>query len=80
MYDLWAKNMKTGECFRVTRDKTKPIYICEDGTTKFEFEDIATYKFYPCCPKDAPKYEIPEQNFEQTTIFDFIGGQDEGSN
>ena len=77
MYDLWAKDMKTGECFRVTRDKSKPIYIREDGTTQFDLKDIATYKFYPCCPKDAPKNKTPEGGFEQTTIFDFLKGENE---
>ena len=77
MYDLWCENIKTGECFRVTRDESKPVYLREDGSTAFPLEEIMNFKFYPCCPKEAPKMETPETG-EQMNIFDFIGGLENG--
>lgn len=72
MIDLWAQNVKTKECFRVTRDESRPIYIDENGNTIIDLNNVTNYRFYPCCPKDSPKNEV-KGDFTQMEIYDFIG-------
>jgi hypothetical protein len=76
MFDLWVENQITKECFRVTRDETKPIYYDEDGNVvnNFDLSDISKYRFYPCCPKEAPKNNNIIETGEQLNIFDFMKG------
>ena len=79
MRDEWVKDLKTGECWRLDHDPTKPVHLSELRGIIFR-DGLATmsrYKFFPMCPKDAPKNEgIPETG-EQMTIFDFIGEPEE---
>ena len=76
MFDLWVEDQITKECFRVTRDKTKPIYYDEDGNTvnNFDLSDISRYKFFPCCPREAPKNDNIIETGEQLSIFDYMKG------
>ena len=71
--EVWCEDVKTKECWKLTRDKTKPVYYNEDGTTEINLSDISRYRFYPVCPKDAPVNEVVEENPHQMTIFDFLG-------
>ena len=36
-----------------------------------QLENIGDIRFYPCCPKEAPTTGVPEQDFEQMSIFDY---------
>ena len=74
MFDLWVENQKTKECFRVTRDESKPIYYDEDGNVvnNFDLAEISNYRFFPCCPREAPKNDNIIETGEQLTIFDYI--------
>lgn len=62
MFDMWVQNIKTKECKRVMQ---------EEGAEMCRLEDIADLRFFPCCPKDAPKLEIPEGEFQQLTLMDY---------
>lgn len=73
MFDLWVQEVKTGKCWRVDNDSSKPVYMDESGQTVFELADVSKYKFFPCCPKEAPRFETKE-DFEQMNIFDFLEG------
>lgn len=66
--ELWVEDLKTKECRKISQ---------EEGTRLCQLGDIWRYKFYPVCPKDAPTMNLPEQDFKQMNIFDFIGGGEE---
>lgn len=53
-------------------DPTKEVYIGEDHIIHYK-EEIWKYQFYPMCPKEAPKMEVPECG-RQMTLEDFING------
>ena len=61
MFDMWVQDLKTNKCWRVTQEEGREL--CN--------KDVARYKFYPVCPKDAPTMEIPEVDFQQMNIFDY---------
>lgn len=63
MYDLWVEDKKTKKCWRVSDEEARKL--CEG--------DIWRYKFYPVCPKEAPTMDIPEENYEQMSIWDYGG-------
>ena len=62
MFDMWVMNIKTKECKRVSR---------EEATKMCELENIGDFRFYPCCPKDAPRMEVPEGEFNQLNLMDY---------
>ena len=70
MYDMWVEERATKKAWRLDHDETKKVYLDAEGQTvyKCEYHEVM---FYPCCPKEAPKSEIPEHG-DQLTIFDFI--------
>ena len=72
MYDLWVEVIKTKETWRVDHDSTKMCYLDSDGQIVFNC-DIGDIKFYPCCPKEAPKNETIETG-DQLSIFDYMKG------
>lgn len=69
MYDLWVKNIKSGECRRVTSEEANKLM--ED------LSHIGDIRFYPCCPKDAPKNDAVRECGSQMDIFDFISDERE---
>ena len=71
MIDLWVEDLETGESFRVTRDKTKPIYIKDDGSTEIDLQNISRYRFFPCCPRKAPTFSEVQEDYQQMSIFDY---------
>lgn len=77
MFDLWVQEVKTGKCWRLDHDETKPVYINKDGQTVFELDQVSQYKFFPCCPKETPKNEVIETG-EQMNIFDLMKGFEDG--
>ena len=61
--ELWVEDRKTKKCWKVSQD---------EGTKLIQSTaDIGRYKFYPVCPKDAPVWECPEDDFQQMSIFDY---------
>lgn len=75
MFDLWVQDVKTKECWRVDHDSSKAVYLDENNRTVFDLKDVAKYKFFPCCPKEAPTLEVNE-NYEQMDIYDFLNGEE----
>lgn len=77
MIDEWVEDLKTGEAWRLDQDYTKPVYKSQAGALKFRdgIGTIHRFKFWPCCPKKAPKNEAPETG-RQLSIFDFMGAED----
>lgn len=77
MIDEWVEDLKTGEAWRLDQDTSKPVYKSAAGALKFRdgIGTIYRYKFWPCCPKKAPKNEAPETGM-QLSIFDFMGAED----
>lgn len=73
MFDMWVQEVSTGNCWRLDKDNSKPVYIDESGQTVFKLEDVSKYKFFPCCPKEKPKNELVVETGEQMNIFDFLG-------
>ena len=73
MIDEWVEDLKTGEAWRLDQDTSKPVYKSAAGALKFRdgIGTIYRYKFWPCCPKQAPKNEAPETG-AQLSIFDFM--------
>lgn len=69
MFDTWVKNIKTGECWRLDGDETKPIYI-KDGQTVINLTDISNYRFYPVCPKEPPTMDLPQREYKQLSMFE----------
>ena len=51
-------------------DPSKEVYIGEDRQIHYARE-IYNYRFYPMCPKEAPKMESPEYG-EQMSLEDFM--------
>lgn len=72
MIDEWVMKKNTKECWRLDTDSTKEVYIGEDHIIHYK-EEIWKYQFYPMCPKEAPKMEVPEHG-RQMTLEDFIHG------
>lgn len=70
MFDTWVKNIKTGDCWRLDEDDTKPIYI-KDGQTVINLADISNYKFYPVCPKEPPTMGLPNIEYKQLSFDDY---------
>lgn len=75
--DIWVKNLKTGEKWKLDNDKSKMVY--KDGNrTMFQLRDISCFRFFPCDPDKTDEFreerckEI-EKNTEgyQFDIFDF---------
>lgn len=77
MIDEWVEDLKTGEAWRLDQDYTKPVYKSQAGALKFRdgIGTIHRFKFWPCCPKKAPKNEAPDTG-RQLSIFDFMGAED----
>lgn len=77
MIDEWVEDLKTGEAWRLDQDTSKPVYKSAAGALKFRdgIGTIYRYKFWPCCPKQAPKNEAPETG-RQLSIFDFMGAEE----
>lgn len=71
MFDTWVEKVKTKECWRLDHDSTKEVYLDDEGHTQFKDMRVWDYKFYPCCPREAPKL-VDDNDYEQTTIFDFM--------
>jgi hypothetical protein len=73
MIDEWVQDVKTGEAWRLDRDRSRPVYRTEGGAIKYRdgLETMSKYRFYPCCPKEAPVNRAPETG-AQMTIFDFL--------
>lgn len=67
MYDLWMKNIKSGECRRVTSEEANKLM--ED------LSHIGDIRFYPCCPKETPKNDAVRECGSQMDIFDFISDE-----
>lgn len=76
MYDLWVQDKKTGEAWRLDHDESKKVYIDADGNQVYKC-DYADVRFYPCCPKEKPKFEIKEETGEQFNIFDYMKGAED---
>lgn len=75
--EIWVKNLRTGEKWKLDNDKSKMVY--KDGNnTMFQLKDISCFRFFPCDPDKADEFrqnrckEI-ERNTEgyQFNIFDF---------
>jgi hypothetical protein len=72
MYDLWVEDIATKEAWRLDHDATKKVYIDAEGKTIYKCQ-IHEVRFYPCCPKAAPKNKTIEHG-KQLNIFDYIEG------
>lgn len=70
MIDEWVENINTKECWRLDTDPSREVYIGEDRQIHYARE-IYNYRFYPMCPKEAPKMEVKECG-RQMTLEDFI--------
>jgi len=70
MIDEWVENINTKECWRLDTDPSKEVYIGEDRQIHYARE-IYNYRFYPMCPKEAPKMEALEYG-EQMSLEDFM--------
>lgn len=70
MIDEWVENINTKECWRLDTDPSREVYIGEDRQIHYA-KEIYNYRFYPMCPKEAPKMEAPEYG-EQMTLEDFM--------
>lgn len=76
MYDLWVKDLTTGDCWRLDHDTSRKVYIDSEGCQVYKC-DYGDIRFYPCCPKDKPKFESHTTG-EQLNIFDYMKGEDNG--
>ena len=64
--ELWVEDRKTKKCWKLSQD---------EGTELIQTtSDLGRYRFYPICPKDAPTMNLPEDDFTQMTIYDFLEG------
>ena len=70
MYDMWVEERATKKAWRLDHDETKKVYLDAEGNTVYKCE-IIEIKFYPCCPKVAPKLETTDHG-RQLNIFDFM--------
>ena len=72
MIDEWVENINTKECWRLDTDPSREVYIGEDRQIHYARE-IYNYRFYPMCPKEAPKMEVPDPEYgEQMSLEDFM--------
>lgn len=69
MIDEWVYNIETKKAWRLDDDPEKEVYRDKSGRVRFNGR-IGNYRFYPCCPLEAPTSEIPETG-DQMSIFDF---------
>jgi len=80
MIDEWVQDIKTGEAWRLDSDRSRPVYRTEAGGIEFRdgLGSMSNYKFFPCCPKEAPTNRNIQETGEQLTIFDFLQIEDNG--
>lgn len=74
MFDEWVRNERTGECWRLDSDTSRAVYRSEAGGIIYRdgLRSMVNYRFFPCCPKDAPKNENIPETGAQMSIFDFL--------
>ena len=79
MFDEWVQNKRTGECWRLDSDTSRPVYRSAKGGIIFRDgpASMVNYNFFPCCPKDEPKNENVPETGEQLSIFDFLEIEEE---
>lgn len=81
MLEIWVKNLKTNQCWKMDEDSSKPVYM-KDGQTMFKdstLSKIGCFRFYPCDPGRAESIRderCHQQEMEtegyQYSLFDYM--------
>ena len=53
--DIWVKDLKTGESWKLDDDSTKLVYR-KDGQTQLKLSEIGRFRFFPCDPNSIEEY------------------------
>ena len=77
--DIWVRDLKTGEKWKLDDDKNRKVY--KDGEkTVFKLEDVSCFRFFPCDPDHTEEFrrerckEIERSSTGyQYSIFDYEG-------